>query len=240
MKPSEKISKDKPKPRLSKRTLAGIIVGSSVTAVCTVIIAISVYLISTDTTGDGYSQALLITGALGFIWGVIYLIVVLRKMLKERREQAQAEKREQALINLMASEEEIDYEGIDNEVEEFLKTAPLPEGFKEYLADDNGRCIIKLSGGESDFYEVAYRYPAEDLFSINFHDDRFLNYRYYMDDRKFIAFSDDESGHCHLILDYNEGGEPSVKFFDDEDDGFLPVADSFSEFLNKLKPKQEN
>ena len=109
MKPSEKISKDKPKPRLSKRTLAGIIVGSSVTAVCTVIIAISVYLISTDTTGDGYSQALLITGALGFIWGVIYLIVVLRKMLKERREQAQAEKREQALINLMAAEEEIDY-----------------------------------------------------------------------------------------------------------------------------------
>lgn len=62
---------------------------------------------------------------------------------------------------------------------------------------------------------------------------------YYTQFRNILLFADDESGHCQFLLDYGKGGEPSVKYMDNELDIIIHLADTFAEFEQKLLSASE-
>ncbi|MDE7086969.1 MAG: SMI1/KNR4 family protein, partial [Clostridia bacterium] len=120
------------------------------------------------------------------------------------------------------------------------------EFFKRYTAGLDGDNLAKEDeklkrfvqrGGA--YYEIADVYTPDELIEIN------KNILLYNDDyhtqfRDILLFADDESGHCHFLLDYGRGGEPKVKYLDDEADVVITLAGSFAEFTQKLTGEPEN
>ena len=72
-----------------------------------------------------------------------------------------------------------------------------------------------------------------------FNENMFLYDDYHNQFRDIVFFSDDGSGHCHFLLDYGKGGEPQIKYMDDELDLVVLIADSFKEFKQKLITAKE-
>lgn len=144
-----------------------------------------------------------------------------------------------------------------NELEEhtnkFFENIVYPQGFLEFLKRFDNCNMEKCGGlkkvfiyGDSsnrsvtwgNYCELCDVYKFEDLIKINkdmllYADD------YYTQFRNILLFADDESGHCQFLLDYGKGGEPSVKYMDNELDIIIHLADTFAEFEQKLLSASE-
>lgn len=130
---------------------------------------------------------------------------------------------------------------LEKHTEKFLKNLVYPEGFEDFLKGfANGktdkRFLINDRKEYDDdlyYYEIAYIYPLDEIKQLN------LDFFVFCDDyhtqfRDVLAFADDESGHCQFILDYGKGGEPKVKYLNDESDIVILLANTFKEFVSKL------
>lgn len=130
---------------------------------------------------------------------------------------------------------------LEKHTEKFLKDLVYPEGFEDFLkgfaSGENDKRFLINDRNEYDddlyYYEIADVYPLDEIKQLN------LDFFVFCDDyhtqfRDVLAFADDESGHCHFILDYGKGGEPTVKYLDDEGDIVILLENTFKEFVSKL------
>ncbi len=130
---------------------------------------------------------------------------------------------------------------LEKHTEKFLKDLVYPEGFEDFLkgfanGEKDKRFLINDRKEYDDdlcYYEIADVYPLDEIKQLN------LDFFVFCDDyhtqfRDVLAFADDESGHCHFILDYGRGGEPKVKYLDDESDIVILLANTFKEFVSRL------
>lgn len=130
---------------------------------------------------------------------------------------------------------------LEKHTEKFLENLVYPEGLEDFLrsfanGETDKRFFIndrKEYDNDLDYYEIGDIYPLDEIKQLN------LDFFVFCDDyhtqfRDVLAFADDESGHCHFILDYGRGGEPKVKYLDDEADLVIQLANSFKEFADKL------
>lgn len=198
---------------------------------------------------DGVTVVLFGAGIAGYIAGSVWT----RRLFVGRIVESAHQTRLQEARLLQIPEEDVnrkeitddDKEGFQ-ELEEytlkFFDNIVYPQGFidflKRYTAGTDGeaerkRCV-KRSGRD---YEMEDIYPPQDLMEIN-KDLILYTAEYYMQFRDVLFFASDESGHCYFLLDYGKGGEPKVKFLDDELDTVITLADSFQQFTEKLQIRE--
>ncbi|MBD5631843.1 MAG: hypothetical protein HDP34_01250 [Clostridia bacterium] len=130
------------------------------------------------------------------------------------------------------------HDELEKHTEKFLETLTYPEGFEEFLRNFNAEKRFFINerreyDDDPEYYEIGDIYPLDEIKQLN------IDFLVFCDDyhtqfRDILFFADDEGGHCHFFLDYGRGGEPKVKFLDDESDLVVQLANSFEEFVNKL------
>ncbi|MDE7084182.1 MAG: SMI1/KNR4 family protein [Clostridia bacterium] len=142
---------------------------------------------------------------------------------------------------------------MEEHTEKFFDSIVYPQGFTEFLNKFNSCEIEKScgpkkvfiygnssnrSGAWGNYCELQDVYKFEDLIKIN-KDILLYTDDYYTQFRNIVLFADDESGHCQFLLDYGKGGEPSVKYLDNELDIIIQLANTFDEFEQKLYTASE-
>ena len=139
-----------------------------------------------------------------------------------------------------------------NELEEhtnkFFENIFYPQGFLEFLKKygkghggidgetkkaEKVFTTLYIQRDDGEYFGIDDVYPQDGLLETN--DYILTSAEYYTQFSNVLFFADDESGHCHFLLDYGRGGEPKVKYLDDETDVVRMVAESFAEFTEKLK-----
>ena len=198
---------------------------------------------------DGVTFVLFFAGIAGYIAGSVWARGLFAKQMIEKAQ----EKRLQKARLLQIPEEDVNRKKITDddkegfrELEEytlkFFDNIVYPQGFldflKRYTAEKDGETerkrAIKRDGYE---YIMEFVYSPQDLMEIN-KDLILYTAEYFMQFRDVLFFADDEGGHCHFLLDYGKGGEPKVKFLDDELDTVITLADSFQQFTEKLQSRE--
>ena len=138
---------------------------------------------------------------------------------------------------------------LEKHTKSFLETLKYPAGFEEFVRKFN-RLSTDECFAEKKFFirpkkqwskpfgsywnELYDIYDFDGLKEVNFElivqtDDYFTQFR------DVLFFADDDGGHCHFLLDYGKNKfEPSVKYLDDELDIVELLANSFTEFVNRL------
>lgn len=141
----------------------------------------------------------------------------------------------------------------------FLDNVKYPEGFEEFLKEyssydsDYGRSFEKWKTakrifinekdteekkvGNYDYFEPCFFDSPETIRKTNEY--VFTSCDFYAQFREMLVFAGTESGHALFFLDYGKGGEPKVKFLDDELYEVTLVANSFKEFKEKLVTPQK-
>ena len=193
---------------------------------------------------DGVTAVLFFAGIAGYVAGSLW---IKRLFVRQISDRANHNRLQQAgLVQIPADDvtrKEIAYndEKGFRELEEytlkFFENIIYPQGFIEFLKQDTAtegeaelKRTVKRNGND---YTLADIYPPQDLIEINKH---LLLYSddYHTQFRDILFFADDESGHCHFLLDYGKGSEPKVKYLDDELDTVILLAESFQQFTEKL------
>ena len=195
---------------------------------------------------DGVTAVLFFAGIAGYVAGSLW---TKRLFVIQMSERANQKRMQQAGLLQIPSEDvnrkEIAYDDkagfqeLEDYTLKFFENIVYPQGFLDFLKQDTAgpdseeepkRCV-KRNGND---YELADIYPPQELIEIN---KRLLLYNddYHTQFRDILFFADDESGHCHFLLDYGKGGEPKVKYLDDELDTVITLADSFQQFTEKLQ-----
>lgn len=150
----------------------------------------------------------------------------------------------------IAYDDEEGFKKLEEYTKNFLKNIVYPQGFTEFLKRyTTGNDGEELAKEETKLKRFVRRndeyYGMEEVYSPNELTELNENALLYYDDyhtqfRDILFFADDESGHCHFLLDYGKGGEPKVKYLDDEIDVVVTLADSFEEFTQKLTDEPKN
>ncbi|MDE7182319.1 MAG: SMI1/KNR4 family protein [Clostridia bacterium] len=150
-------------------------------------------------------------------------------------------KEEDAIRIPLEYDDEEGQDELEKHTEKFLETLAYPAGFEEFLTEfqageTDKRFFInerREYDADPEYYEIGDIYPLEEIKQLN------MDFLVFCDDyhtqfRDILMFADDKSGHCHFFLDYGRGGEPKVKYLDDEFDLIVQLANSFEEFVNNL------
>lgn len=242
---------------LSDRTK--LIISAALLAVFAAIAVGSVLLIANDTAGavsKFIKLMLFLCGSVGCLLFLCMTISLAVKVAVDKAKVKAEDKRLTALGLKQNPEEDVirkpveddDEEGVrefEEYVEKFLGNIVYPQGFIEFLkkyTDKGGEETLEKAEPEpvtryveknGEYYEMAEIYTPDELIETN--KEISCCAEYYMHFRDILFFADDESGHCHFLLDYGKGGEPTVKYLDDELDVVRTLADNFSEFAGKVK-----
>ena len=194
---------------------------------------------------DGVTAVLFVAGIAGYIAGSLWSKRLFVRQMRERANEKRLQKagllqipEEDVIRKEIACGDEKGFQELEEYTLKFFENIVYPQGFvdflKRYTAESDGEAekkrFVERDGND---YEMADIYPPQDLIEIN------KNLLLYNDDyhtqfRDILFFADDESGHCHFLLDYGKGGEPKVKYLDDELDTVITLADSFQQFTEKL------
>ncbi|MDE6373287.1 MAG: SMI1/KNR4 family protein, partial [Clostridia bacterium] len=154
---------------------------------------------------------------------------------------------------IIADDDGKGYDDFEERTKKFFANIVYPQGFLEFLKK-YGKSRDMEGGGTDDdenfenkepvlltryierggeYFVMDDVYPQDELIEIN--DYILTSAEYYSQFNNVLFFADDESGHCHFLLDYGKGGEPKVKYLDDETDVVRTLAENFAEFTDKLK-----
>lgn len=193
-----------------------------------------------------------IFGCIAFAAGVIFLLMyAVKKLIERRRNKRLIEMgllqnpAEDVIRKPIEPDDEKGFAELEVHTKSFLKNVVYPEGFIDFLTGFNSEEVEKggivnsvfmLNGKESAFgsYCALYDvYKPEELKKVN---EELLLYTsdYHTQFRDVLFFADDESGHCHFLLDYGKDGEPKVKYLDEEADVVILLADTFKQFVERL------
>ncbi len=232
-----------------------LIISAVLLAVFAAIAAGSVLLIANDTAGTVSKFIKLVLFLCGSVGCLLFLSMTVSLAVKVAVDKGKDKRLIAAGLKQNPEEdvtrkpvEDDDEEGVrefEEYTEKFLENIVYPQGFIEFLkkyTEQGGEETLEKAepepvtryvekGGE--YYQISEVYPQNELIEIN--NNILYSADYYMQFRDILFFADDESGHCHVLLDYGKGGEPSVKYLDDELDIVWALADSFSEFASKIK-----
>lgn len=150
-------------------------------------------------------------------------------------------KYEDAIRIPLEYDDEEGHNELEKHTNKFLESLSYPVGFEEFLTkfqagETDKRFFInerREYDADPEYYEIGDIYPLEEIKQMN------IDFLVFCDDyhtqfRDILMFAGDESGHCHFFLDYGRGGEPKVKYLDDEFDLIVLLANSFQEFKEKL------
>ena len=224
---------------------------AEITCITVLIVSVVVFLISIvficyrGIIPDAVTAVLFVVGIAGYVAGSLWSRRLFVTQISERANQKRLQ--EAGLMQIPAEDvnrKEIAYDDKKGfqELEEytlkFFENIIYPQGFidflKRYTSESDGEAeqkrSVKRKGND---YEMADIYPPQDLIKIN-KDLLLYNDDYHTQFRDILFFADDESGHCHFLLDYGKGGEPKVKYLDDELDTVITLADSFQQFTEEL------
>lgn len=216
-------------------------------------------MIANDTAGavpKFIKLVLFLCGSVGCLLFLCMAISLAVKLAVDKAKQRAADKRliaaglkqnpEEDVIRIPVEDD--DEEGVrqfEEHVEKFLENIVYPQGFIGFLEKytEKGReetlekaepePVTRYAEKSGEYYELAEIYTPDELIETN--KEISCCAEYYMQFRDILFFADDESGHCHFLLDYGKGGEPTVKYLDDELDVVRKLADNFSEFAEKVK-----
>lgn len=193
---------------------------------------------------DGVTVALFFVGIAGCI---ACNLRARRLFLKDMSEWAEQKRLQKAGILQKPTEDvnrkeiaddEKGFQELEEYTLKFFENIVYPQGFldflKKYTTREGGETELKrFVRRNGNRYEMEEVYPPQEIIQIN-KDLILYNDDYYTQFRDVLFFADDESGHCHFLLDYGKGGEPKVKFLDNELDTVITLADSFHQFTEKL------
>jgi len=226
-----------------------LIIYSSLAAVCVMLLIADTLAICLNAElSDDFKVYIFLAGFLGFVIFAVQMIRQARDLVRTRKQAkktvAPAFEEADSADDVIRKPVDFDDEAGKSELEaytaNFLKNVVYPDGFEEFLKDGETTVFIHYykDGYDVDYFEMDGKYDADEIKSIN------LDFIVYADDyhtqfRNVLFFADDLSGHCHFLLDYGDGGEPKVKYLDDEYDEVTLLADSFKEFLeDTVTPKK--
>lgn len=193
---------------------------------------------------DGVTAVLFLVSIAGYIAGGIWARYLLLKQISERAKQKRLQ--DMGLVQIpaedvnrkeIACDDEKGFQELEEYTLKFFENIVYPQGFLDFLkryAEQDGEAELKRRvkrGGNE--YEMEDVYSPQELIQIN-KDLILYNNDYYTQFRDVLFFADDASGHCHFLLDYGKGGEPKVKYLDNELDTVITLADSFQQFTEKL------
>lgn len=239
-----------------------LILSAILLAVFAAVTVAAVLLICNDTAHsvpNGVKLIMFLGGACGFLLflGVTINFTVLfgKEKAKNKRLIAAGlmQNPEEDVIrgSIISDDDEKGYNEFEERTKKFFENIVYPQGFFEFLKK-YGKCHGGTDGAEipekvekkvfttlyiqrddGEYFGIDDVYPQDELLKTNEY--ILTSAEYYSQFSNVLFFADDESGHCHFLLDYGRGGEPKVKYLDDETDVVRKVAESFAEFADKIK-----
>lgn len=149
----------------------------------------------------------------------------------------------------IAYDDEEGFKKFEEYTKKFFANIVYPQGFIEFLKryttgldgdtlEKEEISLKRFISRNGEYYGMADVYAPTELIEIN-NDILLYSDDYHTQFRNILFFADDESGHCHFLLDYGKG-VPKVKYLDDEIDVVVTLADSFEEFTRKLTDEPKN
>lgn len=218
---------------------------------------------TTASVPNGIKLILFLFGAAGFFFSlcltVCLAVVTVRAKIKDNRLIAAGLKQnplEDVIRGPIIADDDLKgYDGFEERTKKFFANIVYPQGFPEFLkkygkshraaegGTDGAETIEKeekkvfttlyIQRDDGEYFGLDDVYPQDELIEIN--DYILTSAEYYSQFNNVLFFADDESGHCHFLLDYGNGGEPQVKYLDDELDVVKTLAENFAEFNEKIQ-----
>ncbi len=193
---------------------------------------------------DGVTAVLFLAGVAGYVAGGLWAKCLFAEQAIETANRKRLQKEgllqipaEDVTRKEIAYDDEKGFQELEEHMLKFFENIVYPQGFigflKRYSEQEGEEAQKRFLQRGGNYYELADVYSPQEIIEIN-KNLLLYNNDYYTQFRDVLFFADDESGHCHFLLDYGKDGEPIVKYLDDELDTVITLADSFRQFIDKL------